>query len=53
MVLLGILAVSLLDLDQHGIDIVGTIPSGLPSVAVPDLSLNDYLDLVGPASGCS
>ncbi|WP_370618635.1 SulP family inorganic anion transporter [Mumia sp. Pv 4-285] len=50
-VLLGVLAVVVLSLDDHGVDIVGTIPSGLPTVGVPDLSVADYLQLVGPAIG--
>ncbi|WP_433365019.1 SulP family inorganic anion transporter [Actinoplanes sp. CA-142083] len=47
-VLAGIGAVWLFDLD---IDIVGTIQSGLPSIAIPDVGLDRYLDLVGPAVG--
>jgi len=50
-VLLGILAVSLWDLDDHGLDIVGHIDAGLPSFALPDVSISRYLDLVGPAVG--
>jgi MFS superfamily sulfate permease-like transporter len=36
-VLAGIAAVALLDLEDHGLDVVGTIPSGLPSLGWPDL----------------
>jgi SulP family sulfate permease len=50
-VLAGICAVALWNLDDHGLAIVGTIKSGLPSVGLPDLSLDRYLDLVGPAVG--
>jgi len=50
-VLLGIVAVSLFDLDQRGLEIVGTIPSGLPGIAAPDLAWHDYLELVGPCLG--
>jgi SulP family sulfate permease len=34
---LGILAVSLLDLEADGVAVVGAIPAGLPGIAVPDL----------------
>ncbi len=34
-VLLGIIAVKLLHLDEHGVSIVGPIKSGLPSSAPP------------------
>ncbi|MCP9620429.1 SulP family inorganic anion transporter [Nocardia otitidiscaviarum] len=51
-VLLGILAVAALHLDDHGVDIVGHIDAGLPTVGPPDgLSFHDYLDLLGPAVG--
>lgn len=51
-VLLGIVAVAVLDLDRHGVDIVGPIRSGLPAFGLPGgLVWDDYLALVGPAAG--
>ncbi|HSS68823.1 MAG TPA: SulP family inorganic anion transporter [Nocardioidaceae bacterium] len=51
-VLGGIIAVVVLNLDQHGVEIVGAIDPGLPSIGPPsDLSLSDYGDLAGPAGG--
>ncbi|WP_109526160.1 MULTISPECIES: SulP family inorganic anion transporter [Nocardia] len=51
-VLLGIAAVSVLGLDDRGVDIVGHIDAGLPSVGLPDgVAFGDYLDLLGPAAG--
>ena len=51
-VLLGIVAVSLFDLDQHGVTIVGQIDSGLPSFGLPDVGgVNDYLGAVASAAG--
>ena len=50
-VAVGILAVQLLDLDQHGVDIVGDIDSGLPSLGLPDVSFSDYLDIAPAALG--
>ena len=44
-VLLGIIAVSLFGLDEHGVAIVGPIESGLPSFGLPDVAAGDYLDL--------
>src|SRR3954452_9458905 len=35
----GLLASYVFDLDQHGVALVGDVPRGLPSFAVPDLSL--------------
>ncbi|WP_327152349.1 SulP family inorganic anion transporter [Nocardia sp. NBC_01329] len=51
-VLAGILAVTLLDLDDKGVEIVGTIDSGLPAPGLPDgVTPGDYLDLLGPGVG--
>jgi SulP family sulfate permease len=40
-VALGVAAVELLDLDRHGVAIVGRIDAGLPSIGAPDVSLHD------------
>jgi sulfate permease, SulP family len=45
----GVLAVELLD--PEGVDIVGTIDSGLPSVGLPDAPASDYLELAASAIG--
>lgn len=50
-VALGVAAVTLLDLADKGVDIVGHIDSGLPSLGVPDLGWNDYVALIGSAVG--
>jgi sulfate permease, SulP family len=50
-VLAGILAVHLFGLDAHGVDIVGPISGGLPSLGLPDVPASDYLTLAGPAAG--
>jgi high affinity sulfate transporter 1 len=50
-VLLGIAAVSLFDLDQHGVAIIGQIQSGLPSFGLPDVAAHSYLDLAPAAIG--
>ncbi|WP_245709103.1 SulP family inorganic anion transporter [Rhodococcus tukisamuensis] len=51
-VLLSIAAVSVFSLDQHGVEIVGHIESGLPSLGLPHgRSWHDYYDLAGPAVG--
>jgi high affinity sulfate transporter 1 len=41
-VALGIAAVELLNLDGHGLEIVGNIEGGLPSLGAPDVGLDDY-----------
>ncbi len=50
-VVVGILLVVVLNLDTHGVAVVGHIPGGLPQVAVPDLSGTRWLELV--AGGAS
>ena len=41
-VVLGIGAVEIFDLGAHGVAIVGSIDSGLPSLALPDVSLDRF-----------
>jgi sulfate permease, SulP family len=50
-VLLGIVAVKLLNLDHHGVSIVGPIKSGLPSFGTPDVHLHDFGTLVAGGIG--
>jgi len=48
-VALGILAVSLLGLQDHGVAIVGEIPDGLPRPSFPSFGLGDIADLLPDA----
>ncbi len=50
-VLLGIAAAQIFDLEQHGVEIVGTIQSGLPSFGLPSVSAQRYLDIAPAAIG--
>ncbi len=50
-VLLGIGAVELFDLGAHGVAVVGSIDSGLPSFALPDVSLGRFGGLAAAALG--
>jgi high affinity sulfate transporter 1 len=50
-VILGVIAVKLFSLDEHGVEIVGQIDSGLPSLTVPDVGFGDYGALAGAALG--
>jgi high affinity sulfate transporter 1 len=50
-VLLGIVAVKVFNLDEHGVEIVGHIDSGLPSFGLPDVAAHRYLDLAPAAVG--
>jgi high affinity sulfate transporter 1 len=50
-VIVGVAAVELLDLDAKGVDIVGPIDSGLPSLGLPvGRDLSDYLTAVASAA---
>jgi sulfate permease, SulP family len=50
-VLVAIAAVAAFNLDDHGLEIVGTIPAGLPSIAWPDVSSSDFGALAPGAIG--
>ena len=47
----GIVASRILQLAQHGVDIVGTIPAGLPRPGLPILTWNDWLTAAPAAVG--
>jgi high affinity sulfate transporter 1 len=48
---LGILAVTIFNLDEKGVSIVGAIPTGLPMPGLPDISLHDLPYLITGAVG--
>ena len=48
---LGIVVSGALDLSQHGVDIVGDVPSGLPSLGIPDIQGGDVGALIVAAAG--
>ena len=48
-VALGVAAVAVLGLDDHGVAVVGTIPDGLPSFTIPGFGLGDVTDLLPDA----
>ncbi|MBO9998887.1 MAG: solute carrier family 26 protein [Cyanobacteria bacterium SID2] len=50
-VLLATLAVMVFHLDREGVAVVGTIPAGLPSFALPDLSGGTWQPMVASAVG--
>lgn len=50
-VALGVAAVEILNLDDHGLAIVGHIDAGLPSVGTPDVSWRDMGSLAASAVG--
>jgi len=47
----GILAVSLFDLDQYGVSIVGTIPAGFPAPSLPQVDITAIPFLMAGAVG--
>lgn len=52
-VVTAILAEQLLHLSRHGVDVVGTLPQGFPSLRIPDISGSDITKLFGGALGIS
>ena len=50
---LGLLIAALVDLEDHGIAVVGEVAGGLPSFGLPGVGANDFLDLVLPAAAFS
>src|SRR4051794_25773101 len=48
-VALGIVVSWAFDLASHGVKVTGSIPSGLPSLAVPDVTGRQVVSLIGPA----
>jgi high affinity sulfate transporter 1 len=50
-VLLATVAVALFHLDERGVTVVGKIPSGLPHLALPNLSIQEWSPLVASAIG--
>ena len=45
-VVVGIVAVSVLNLDLKGVKIIGSIPEGLPNISIPTISLADIYNLL-------
>ncbi len=45
------LVVALFALEDHGIAVVGTIPSGLPALRIPDVAAGDFSRLLPVAAG--
>jgi high affinity sulfate transporter 1 len=48
---LGILVSAAFDLSTHGVAIVGSVPSGLPSVGIPDIASGNIPTLIAGAAG--
>lgn len=49
-VVLGSLVVAVLGLDRQGVALVGSVPSGLPTVALPAIGMGDLEALLGSAA---
>ena len=47
---LALLVAALVDLEDHGIAVVGEVEGGLPSFGLPGVGASDFLDLVLPAA---
>jgi SulP family sulfate permease len=48
---LSIAAAALFDLGEHGVDLVGEVPTALPDPAIPDVGAHDVVSLIAPALG--
>ena len=48
---LSIAAAALFDLGEHGVDLVGDVPTALPDPAIPDVGAHDLVSLIAPALG--
>ncbi len=46
----GLLVAAVIDLPSHDIAVVGTVEGGLPSLGIPDVSVQDFVDLLLPAA---
>ncbi|KAB3544661.1 MAG: SulP family inorganic anion transporter [ANME-2 cluster archaeon] len=45
-IIISIVAVSALNLTTKGVDVVGTLSTGLPPISLPDASLTDYMAVI-------
>ena len=50
---LALVIAALVDLEDHGIAVVGEVEGGLPSFGLPGVGASDFLDLVLPAAAFS
>ena len=50
-VIVSIVVAYLFDLEQRGVELVGTLPQGFPPLTVPDVKLSDLPILIGGALG--
>jgi MFS superfamily sulfate permease-like transporter len=48
---LAIVISALLNLDAHGVDVVGALPNALPDPSLPDVGWNDIVDLIPAGVG--
>jgi high affinity sulfate transporter 1 len=48
---LGIVISGALDLSHHAVKIVGEVPTGLPSLGLPDIQRGDAVELIAAAAG--
>jgi len=50
-VVIGVIAARALDLDQHGVALIGALPTALPELGLPDVPLSDFKRLLYGAAG--
>jgi sulfate permease, SulP family len=49
--LVAAVAVAVFGLDRHGVQVLGEVPAGLPTPALPDVSIDELTSLLLPAIG--
>jgi high affinity sulfate transporter 1 len=47
----SIVAIAAFDLTHHGVSVIGAVPSGFPSISIPNVSVHDLTTLVLAAAG--
>jgi high affinity sulfate transporter 1 len=50
-VVIGVVVARALDLDQHGVALIGALPTALPELGLPDVPLSDFKRLLYGAAG--
>ena len=45
-IIISIVAVSVMDLTANGVDVIGTLSTGMPPMGLPDVSLTEYMTIV-------
>lgn len=50
-VILGVLVARVFDLEEHGVAVIGALPTALPELGLPDIPISDYRRVLYGAAG--